>query len=479
MGSYVLAASVTLTFSKEPRSLDLRKLSHNTPDIIFANVFRGLYRYGPDLKPLPVGQNDCQFNSEKTRLVCSVDKQLKFSDGTQITAKHFINTWTWLIANREIPLKRTEIFYAIKNAALIAQNVIPVSELGLKILNQESFEIIFEKPTPWFLHALASGYMSVLKEPSANPEVYSGAFIIKDWKRGHSLKLTPNRHSVTPAKASFLIRFVPSLTTQLRLFQKGASDFSPTVPTHLLDTYLKEPSFKKVPLLRFDHIAFSPTLRPYPELRKALALALDYSELQKLYHTDDEGAPGCPGYGGQKSDCYSFNVDAAKKSFANHQRNHSKFKVPLVLAYPSSAGMDVKRGMEWMQLQWQKHLGLSVKVAPMESSIFRKQIMSKNPPALFRKAMSLSFADCSALTNSFHSEAGVEVNSLQLKDTSFDQLGCQQALSYLKDQTLLIPLGKITYSALIRPKIQALDWNPLNQIVLDQITFPNASEKSQ
>jgi len=476
----------------EPHSLDPAHIRGSTGSYLLSNLFRGLYSFHSKKGLHPTGARYCTF-IKPTLIECDINPNHKWSNGNPITTEDYIRTFTYLV-NPKSKTVQWELLRGVKNAEAVVNGEKDVKSLGVKKISLMKFQIELEKPDPEFLYNFISPALSPRRknqnyDPLAFKELKtSGPYVIKSWKLGSKITLTPNLNfpGMNSLNPEVDIYFVEDDTTAMNLYDKKVLNFLRRVEVSAIPAMQGKPDFIQIPMSRMDYLGFGPELKDLPKFRQALALSLNYSELAKIYHA--LGRPGCPSlpkkYYGTPI-CYDFNLQKAKVIFAQLPKEvrNRRWK----LYYGKQGGESIKKGMEWIQSQWKRHLGISIELQPSETGMYIAQL-TKNPPDLFRKGVGMDRPTC---------KAGLEIytekhreNYIQYKNRTFDSIvnnmpssgpsavtQCRKALQILMDDYALIPMGEIHFSLRVRPHVLGWDLNEMNQLDLSELrVVPRASK---
>ncbi len=470
----------------EPSSLDPAQLSSTDANYLFHNLYRGLYRWTPDGKLLPEGAHSCS-RPALLRIVCKLDPSAGWSDGRDVVAEDYARAFRRLVA----PTSKNLGVELLQNVAGAMDSFSGKSRddaLGVRALGKHELEIRLIKPDPDFLHKLASPLLvpvradAVHERERAAAQAYNGPYKIESWDIGKKIRLAPNprypRGFATRPPVEVLV--VDEDTTALALYEEGRLTFLRRLPTALIAKFRARPDFRRLPMARFDYIGFGPELKDQPQMRKALALSLDFAELQRIY--DSPGTPGCPSLPEDYMDkvpCLKFDVAAAKAAWAGVDRK--KRGKRYTLAFSALGGDDVKKGSEWAQQQWRARLGARIDLAQTEQALYLRTLRENAPP-IFRKGVGLDRPTCLAALETF-APGGAEnfprldlpaynatIAKLSAAATDAERRRlCTQGVRNLVDGHWLIPLGRIHFALLASPRFQGWELNEMNQLDLAEL----------
>lgn len=479
------------SLSTEPSHFDPAKITSSESNYFIVNLLRGLYFIDGNGEAKPEIAEHCTQTSS-LKIECVIKENAKWSDGKEIVAEDFVKSWGRLL-NPGAKGIGVSILSSVDNAIEIHGGKKPATELGVRVKSKRVLEISLNKPDSDFFSKLAHPALSVVRSEAnyarsedAPSTPVSGPYKIAQWTKSNRIRITPNPHfdSIRPKlkaprpEAEILI--VEDDETALNLYREGTLTFLRRLPTHYLKDWKNSKELFQIPVVRFDYIGFGPQLRNQADLRKALALSLNYQELKILYSA--LGIPGCPGLSPgwmSKVPCHEFDLEKAKGYFAKVPE--SIRQMPLALQFSKLGGDDTQKGMEWAQAQWKKNLGFKVELQAVEQSVFVSGLKA-NPPPIFRKGVGLDRASCLAATEIFTTGDGE--NYIRLNENNFqaavDKLAitrspetrkalCTRLVKILLDDAHIIPLGQIHLSILAKPSFKGWTLTPLNQLDLSRL----------
>jgi oligopeptide transport system substrate-binding protein len=189
------------------------------------------------------------------------------------------------------------LFFAVQGARAYASGTTrDFSTVGLSAPDALTLVIKLDQPMPGFPQIVASGPW-IPTFPRATPNslrtpstwVGNGPFILGDWKPHQHLIVRRNPHwHGGQSIAIDEIRFVhfDDGDAEERAYRAGQIDATMAVPTSKLATYAKErpDELHRAAMIETRYLAFNVTHPPLdrPEVRRALALALDRQKLVEL-----------------------------------------------------------------------------------------------------------------------------------------------------------------------------------------------------
>ena len=191
---------VKIALAQEPPQLNSMKATDQVSIFVLGHVMEGLTRYDRrgNLAPGVAERWTLSATSAKFWL----RKDAKWSNGDPVTAHDFVFAWR----NAVDPKTASEyafILYPVKNAEAINQGNLPITDLGIRALDDHTLEVTLERPTGYFMKLTAfvttfpvqeRFYRSVEASYAADASqmLYNGAFKITDWVHSASLKMQQN-----------------------------------------------------------------------------------------------------------------------------------------------------------------------------------------------------------------------------------------------------------------------------------------------
>lgn len=122
------------------------------------------------------------------------------------------------------------LFFDIKNAKKINSKELPIDQLGVKAVDDQTLEIQLEQPLPYFIDLttflpINEKYFESQEKQyglEANYLVYNGAFTLDSWKheQGFQLKKNPNYWDAKAVKLDKInFDIVKDKSTEINLYE--------------------------------------------------------------------------------------------------------------------------------------------------------------------------------------------------------------------------------------------------------------------
>ncbi|MDE9616530.1 oligopeptide ABC transporter substrate-binding protein OppA [Citrobacter freundii] len=277
----------------EVQSLDPHKIEGVPESNISRDLFEGLLISDVDGKPSP-GVAEKWENKDFKVWTFHLRKDAKWSDGTPVTAQDFVYSWQRLAnPNTASPYASYLQYGHIVNIDDIIAGKKPITDLGVKALDDHTFEVTLSEPVPYFYKLLV--HSSVSPVPRAAVEkfgekwtqpaniVTNGAYKLKDWVVNERIVLERNTNYWDNAKTVInQVTYLPisSEVTDVNRYRSGEIDMTyNNMPIELFQKLKKEiPNEVHVdPYLCTYYYEINNQKAPFNDVRvrTALKLALD------------------------------------------------------------------------------------------------------------------------------------------------------------------------------------------------------------
>ncbi|MFI5781406.1 ABC transporter substrate-binding protein [Nocardia sp. NPDC051570] len=268
-------------------------------------------------------------------------KDWKFSDGTPVTAKSFVDAWNYGALGTNAQLQ-SWVFAPIVGFDDVSANPPKAQTMsGLKVIDDKTFTVDLKQPSIDF--ELELGYSPFYPLPDAafkdmkafgEHPISNGPYTLTTWEHNVKIEVMPNPdyHGGRPAKNKGL-RFVmyQSMDTAYADLLANNLDALDIIPDTALSTYQKDLGDRAIthPIAYNAHIGIQPNVPHFagPEgvlRRKAISMAINREQIsQNIFHgtrvpaqdftafTLDGFRKDLPG-----SEVLKFNPDEAKKLWA-------------------------------------------------------------------------------------------------------------------------------------------------------------------
>lgn len=325
-------------------------------------------------------------------------RDAKWSDGEPITAQDFVYSWQrlvdpatgspyqWFLAD-SLP---------VKNAAKIAYDGMDVKELGVKAVDDKTFEVTLEKPMAVLLSAVGmQTNLNPVRQDivekygnefaaTADKNVYSGPFVLTSTENNvYVLEKNPEFWDADNIKLDKVeINYIEKPDTALAMYENGELDFV-RLDNAVVENYKDNEDYGIYLNGNVDYCYINPDsdnkVFGNKNFRLALNYALNRTEYNQLANSglyEPYNALCFPGLTGKDGKKYGETYDASKYGYpmdgdVDKAKDYLKKAMDeLGIADPSEIEIEFvttdqeanKKIAEVLQEQWQKNLGIKVNI---------------------------------------------------------------------------------------------------------------------
>lgn len=277
----------------EVQSLDPHKIEGVPESNVNRDLFEGLVIGDLNGHPVP-GVAESWDNKDFKVWTFHIRKDAKWSDGSPVTAQDFVYSWQRLADPKTASPYASYLQYGhVANVDEIIAGKKPAIDLGVKAIDDKTFEVTLSEPVPYFYKLLV--HPSVSPVPKAAIEKYgekwtqpanivtNGAYKLKDWVVNERIVLERNTNYWDNAKTVInQVTYLPisSEVTDVNRYRSGEIDMTyNNMPIELFQKLKKEiPKEVHVdPYLCTYYYEINNQKAPFTDVRvrTALKLALD------------------------------------------------------------------------------------------------------------------------------------------------------------------------------------------------------------
>ncbi len=253
---------------------------------ILTGLYEGLFSYNPmTLEPVNAICESYKISRDKKRWTFKLHENIKFSDGSPITANEIKESWLTLLSNPRAPF--ASLLDCVKNAGAFRNGKAKKEDVGITVRDNTTLVVNLEEPTGHFASLLCHHSLSAV---SKNKKVYSGAFVLESYS-GEKIVLKKNENYHEAEKV-----LLPGITITLSndndensfLFNNGKVDWidSYAVSEKIIDSSSIHVSANFGTTYLFFKNSYSPWNDA--KIRNALLTAIPYDELRKDYYLKAE-----------------------------------------------------------------------------------------------------------------------------------------------------------------------------------------------
>lgn len=474
-------------------------------------IFEGLVsKSGKTLEPVPGVAERWEVSEDATRFTFYLRDNAKWSDGTALTAKDFVQSWRRAL----LPALGNQYaysMYVIKNAEAFHKGEISdFSQVGVQALDETTLQVDLNSPTPYFLTLLDHHSMfpvpvhiieklGELDDRTSNwtkPEhfVGNGPFVVTEWVPNKILTVEKNNNYWDADKVKLnAVKYYPiqQLTTEERTFRAGQLHLTNDLPIEKIQTYKEENPevLRSFPYFGTYYYRFNTSKKPLDDVRvrQALTYAIDRELLVERVTK-----------GGQLP-AYSLTPPNAQGYMARAKVKQDVELARTLLAdagYPNGEGFprleilyntyeDHKVIAVALQQMWKKALNIDVILQNQDWKVYLASVRGMDYQ-IARAGWIGDYLDPNTFLDMFVTDGGN--NNTGWSNPRYDELiqmaantasqeqryeYFQQAEAILMDEVPIMPIYIYTRNYLVHPSVKnlhdnILDYHPYKDIYLER-----------
>lgn len=384
--------AINWTIPTEINTLDISKVTDTYSSLAIGNSGANLLRVDKNGDPKPDLAKKVEVSEDGLTYTATLRDGLKWSDGSDLTAKDFVYSWQRLVD----PKTASEYAYLalesnVKNAAEINEGkVTDLNELGVKA---DGNKVIFTltAPSPQMLYFLSFANFMPQKEEfvtkagdkygtNADNQVYSGAYVVTGWNgTNNKFTLKKNKYYWNAKKvknSAVNVQVVKKPETAVNMYKRGEVDNANISNT---------PSLYKANKSNKDVVDVAEAVTAYfqynqtgkvkalsnKKIRQALNLATNRKTfVNTVVPTGSRAATGLAPYGLGKVDGkdlsklvapgYAYDAKKAKKLFKEGLAEIGEKKITLTITSDADSPT-AKTSLDYIKGAWEKALpGLTI-----------------------------------------------------------------------------------------------------------------------
>ncbi|PDZ70315.1 peptide ABC transporter substrate-binding protein [Bacillus cereus] len=489
------------TENQEIPTMDTSKSTDTLGSQILGNTMEGLYRLDKENKPIPAAAESSTKSEDGKKYTFKLRKDAKWSNGDPVTAKDFVFGWQRLL-DPKTAAEYAFIAFPIKNAEAVNKGEKPVTELGVKAVDDLTLEVELEQAVPYFLNLVAFPSYYPLNEKfvkekgdkyglESDTTVYNGPFVLTDWKHEQGWKLKKNdqywdKKTVKLDEINYSVVKEPA--TNVNLYDSGQIDFS-LLTGEFVDKYrnnkeeygvYNEPSTFFIRLNQKRGGQDTPLKSK--KLREAIALSIDKKNLTNVILNDGSKpadylvpkglAAGPDGKDFQETFKNGVKPDAKKAAAAWEEAKKELGKDQVTIEFLNYDTGNAKKVGEYVKDQIEKNLKgvtVNIKLQPFKQKL---KLESDQDYDISYGGWSPDYADPMTYLDMFESKHSH--NQMSFSDQKYDEiikkaggelmsdakkrweeLGKAEKL-LLEEDVALVPLYQSARSYVMKPHVKGV-----------------------
>ena len=471
----------------EPGSLDPHRTQGVPGSNIGRDLFEGLMSEAPDGTVVAGAAESWEISDDGKTYRFSLRPEARWSNGDPVTADDFVYSLRRSLDPATLS-NYTFILNPILNAEAVAAGQLPTSEVGVRALDTHTLEIQLENTTPYFLGLLTHSASYPVHPPSAEAHgnqyarpgnlVSNGAYRLEEWVVQSHVKLVRNENYRDNRNTTIdEVWYYPTedQTAELSRFRAGELDLSNAIPKRQVDWIRENLPDELVisPYLGAYYFGFNVTRPPFrnsPELRRALALAVDREIIAGQVANAGEvpaygWVPPVRNYTGQQMPEAAWTqeerVEEARRLYALAGYSEEN---PLRTRVLYNTQEDHKRIAVAIASMWKQTLGVEVEILNQEWKVFLDTRQQMIETEIYRSGWIGDYNDAYTFAELFASGSGL--NHTGYASPDYDRLLgeasaegdtkrraelLQQAERVLLEDLPIMPLYFYVTARLVRP----------------------------
>lgn len=293
-GIDVDGSRISISLREEPPQLDSTKATDKVSGMVLGHVMEGLLRYDENNR-LSGGVAE-RWDIAEQEATFWLREDARWSNGDPITAHDFVFAWQTVV-NPKTASEYAFIMYAVNNAEAISRGELPVTDLGVRALDDRTLLVTLAKPIAYLEKLVAFTTFYPVQQAfheatagrygaDADTLLYSGKFTIERWVHGAQMRLVKNPHYWAADRVRLNVIDIPYITSDvsatLNLFKDGALAYTGLAAENLPDALNQRWDLNRfmdgsVFYIEFNHRPGRLTTNRH--LRRAMQLVNDPSEL--------------------------------------------------------------------------------------------------------------------------------------------------------------------------------------------------------
>ncbi len=192
--------AIRIAMLQEPPALNSTQATDLVSFFVLGHVNEGLVRYGRRGELMPGVAESWEIFPDRIEFRLRADA--KWEDGSQVTSHDFVYAWR-LVVNPGNASPFAAIMHPFRNARAVADGKVPVTELGIRAINDRTLIVELERPCGYCLGMMPHTVFYPVKQSfyekageayaaEADQLLSNGPFKLTEWVHEASLKFEKN-----------------------------------------------------------------------------------------------------------------------------------------------------------------------------------------------------------------------------------------------------------------------------------------------
>lgn len=500
---------VKYSIADDPQQMDPTLNTYSRSSIVLQNLFQGLYKLGPDgVSFVPACAESYTVSEDGMTYTFTLKKGLKWSDGSDLTAKDFEYSWKRVL-NPAVASGSASDLWVLKNGKEYNEGAATADDVGVKAVDETTLEVQTAYYAPWFVSLTATTVFFPVKqsivEAAGDPwtknvstYVSNGPFMLTEYSSLNKLVMSKNPYYYDKDAVQIdevIYYIIADASAVLVAYDNGelnvADDLSADARKEYAGTEQHVPK-DRIGIQYWDFNCKLPEFSD-PRVRQAFSYAIDRKAVLTAVNLTSE----TPVYGFVPSSQPSLTANGSYRSVAGDMFAEDVAKAQALLAeagYPGGAGFPVvnivcqnndeqKLMAQILGEMWKTNLGIQYTITTYESSTYWDELANGNF-SVGRNGFTTDYMDPSSnlkvwVSGSNCSENGWDdpVYDKMVADASLilDPAEREAALiaaeKYICEQMPGMPMYTMVDDYLVKPELKGVIKNAIGHIYFEYAKF--------
>lgn len=500
---------VKYSISDDPQQMDPTLNSYSRSSIVLQNLFQGLYKLGPDgVNFVPACAESVAVSEDGMTYTFTLKKGLKWSDGSDLTAKDFEYSWKRVL-DPAIASPSASDLWVLKNGKEYNENAATAADVGVKAIDDLTLEVQTAYYAPWFVTLTGTTVFCPVKqsvvEAAGDPWtknvatfISNGPFMLTEYSSLDKLVMSKNPYYYDKDAIQIdevIYYIIADASSVLVAYDNGELNVADDINADARKEYAGTEQLIPKDRIGIQYWDFNCKLPEFsdPRVRQAFSYAIDRKALLTAVNLTSE----TPVYGFIPSSQPSLTTEGSYRSVAGDMFAEDVAKAQSLLAdagYPAGAGFPVvnivcqnideqKLMAQILGEMWKSNLGVQYTITTYESSTYWDELANGNF-SVGRNGFTCDYMDPSAnlkvwVTGSNCSENGWDdpvydkmiADASQMLDPAQREAALIAAEKYICDQMPGMPMYTMVDDYLVKPELKGVVKNAIGHIYFEYAKF--------
>ena len=491
---------VYTAISDDPQQMDPTLNSYSRSSQVLQNLFKGLYKMDADgASYVPAIAESVEISDDQLTYTFTLRDGLKWSDGSDLTAYDFEYSWLRVL-DPEVLSKATSDLWIIKNGEAFYNGECAREDVGIKALDEKTFQVELANITPWFLMLTSTtSFLPVCKaavEANENwawsPDTYvcNGPYMLKEYASLDKIVMVKNPYYYNADEVKLdgvQYSIIPESSTELQAYKSGDINVSIDLDQQGITDYSGTDELHQLPRIGIQYSDFNTQLEEFSDkrVRQAFAMAIDRATLLKAMGVVEKPVYGFVPYAqpsltdASKSyrdiagDMFTEDVEAAKALLAEAGYPNGEGFPKILIKVQSSTQQKILAQV--LGDMWKQNLGIEYEIEMCESGYWDQ--LDEGLFSVDRNGYTCDYADPSANLKIWIDGSNAYENgwddpvytqmfndTLTMTDPAEREAALIECEKYLVDEMPGMPLYSMETQFLVKPEVKGVIANPIGHV---------------